>query len=108
MPEVSFAGPVDGALPTGAGTRLVVLLREALTVIGQDAVLGSVGVTAGDAACVTEIKAMPLPHAVGWASQGWDGLREQAALAGASVNIDPVADGVRFAWQMPLINADSR
>ena len=78
------------------------LLRDALTVIGQDAVLASVGVTAGYAACVTQIKAMPLRHAADWAWQEWDGLREQAALAGASVNIDPVADGVRFAWHMPL------
>ncbi|HEY5398000.1 MAG TPA: hypothetical protein VIL16_21665 [Trebonia sp.] len=103
VPEVSFAGPVDGALSPGAVIRLVALLRDALAVIGQDAVLASVGVTAGDAACVTEIKATPLPHTAGWASQGWDGLREQAAIAGASVNIDPAADGVRVAWHMPLI-----
>jgi len=103
VPEVSFAGPVDGALSPGAGTRLVALLRDALAVIGQDAVLASVGVTAGDAACVAEIKATPLPHAVDWASQGWDGLRERAAIAGTSVNIDPVADGVRFVWHVPLI-----
>lgn len=54
MPQVSFVGPIDGALPPGVGTRLLALLREALTVIGQDGVLASVGVTADDAACVTE------------------------------------------------------
>jgi len=104
-PQVSFAGPVDGALPPGAGTRLVVLLRDALAVIGQDAVLASVGVTAGDAACVTEIRATPRPDAADRISQGWDLLREQAAIAGASVSIAPDADGVRFAWHMPLIAA---
>jgi len=107
-PEVSFAGPVDGALPPGAGTRLVVMLREALNVIGQDAVLASVGVTAGDVACVTEINATPLPHAADWAARGWDGLREQAAVAGASVDLAPVADGVRFTWHMPLIASGTR
>ena len=44
-PEVSFSGPVDGALQPGTGTWLVQLLREALVVIGPDAVPASIGVT---------------------------------------------------------------
>lgn len=76
--------------------------------VGQDAVLASICVSAGDAACVAEIKAMPLPHAAGWAARRWDGLREQAAEAGARFNIAPVADGVRFAWHMPLVTSGTR
>ena len=35
-PEVSFSGPVDGALPPGTGTWLIQLLREALVAIGPE------------------------------------------------------------------------
>ena len=35
-------------------------------------------------------------------------FRGPGALAGASVNIAPVADGVRFAWHMPLIGSGTR
>jgi signal transduction histidine kinase len=105
-PEVSFTGPVDGALEPGGGTRLVAMLREALAVIAQDAVLASIGVTADEAACTTVIEAR-LPHAAGagWAARQSPGLREQAARAGASVDIEPGPDGVRFAWRLPLIAA---
>ena len=70
VPVVSFAGPVDGALPPGSRDPAG---RAAARGPDRDRAgrsSASVGVTAGDAACVTEIKAMPLPHAVGWASQG--------------------------------------
>ena len=50
-PEVSFSGPVDGALHPGTGTWLVQLLREALAVIGPDAVPASISVTTGEDAC---------------------------------------------------------
>jgi len=106
-PEVSFAGPVDGALEPGGGTRMVAMLREALPVIVRDAVLASIGVTADEAACVTVIEARLLPHAAdaGWAARESPGLREQAARAGASVDIEPGPDGVRFAWRLPLVAA---
>jgi signal transduction histidine kinase len=105
-PEVSFTGPVDGALEPGGGTQLVAMLREALAVIAQDAVLASIGVTADEAACTTVIEAR-LTHAAGagWAARQSPGLREQAARAGASVDIEPGPDGVRFAWRLPLIPA---
>ncbi len=108
VPEVSFTGPVDGALEPDDRTRLVALLREALAVIGQDAALASIGVTAGDAACVAEIEATLLRHAIGWTARESDVLREQAARAGASVDIVPVPGGVRFAWRLPLITAGVR
>ena len=44
MPEVSFTGPIDGALEPGGRTRPVALLREAPAVIGQDAALASIDV----------------------------------------------------------------
>jgi hypothetical protein len=84
------------------------MLREALDVIAQDAVLASIGVTADEEECTTVIEAR-LPHAAGagWAARQSPGLREQAARAGASVDIEPGPDGVRFAWRLPLIAASA-
>jgi hypothetical protein len=86
-PEVSFTGPVDGSLRPGGQTRSP-LLREALAVIGQDAAVASIGVTTDEAACVTVIETTLLPHPASWAARESGGLREQAARAGASVDID--------------------
>jgi signal transduction histidine kinase len=103
-PEVSFTGPVDGALQPGGGTRLAGMLREALAVIGQHAVPSRIGVTAGQDACMTVLEAVPLPHAAGsdWAARETAGLQEQAQQAGASVEIGAIPGGVRFAWRLPL------
>ena len=104
VPEVSFSGPVDGALHPGTGTSLVRLLREALVVIGPDAIPASIGVTTDDGACLTVIEATARPHAanVDWAARKPAGLREQAARAGASIDIEPIPGGVRYALRLPL------
>ncbi len=104
-PEVSFASPVDGALPPGAGTRLIAMLTEALTVIGRGATVARIGVTAGEEVCVTIVEARLLPHAADadWAAQESPGLHEQAARAGASVDIKHLPGGLRLAWHLPLV-----
>ena len=99
-PEVSFSGPVDGALHPGTGTWLVQLLREALVVIGPDAVPASIGVTTDEKACLTVIEATARPHAadVDWAAREPAGLeQERAAQAGASIDIESIPGGVRDA-----------
>ncbi len=103
-PEVSFSGPVDGALHPGTGTWLVQLLREALVVIGSDAVPASIGVTTDEEACLTVIEATARPHAadVDWAAREPACLQEQAARAGASIDIEPIPGGVRYALRLPL------
>ncbi len=103
-PEVSFSGPVDGALHPGTGTWLVQLLREALVVIGPDAVPASIGVTTDEDACLTVIEATARPHAAGmdWAARKHDGLTEQAARAGGSIDIESIPGGVRYALRLPL------
>ena len=103
-PEVSFSGPVDGALHPGTGTWLVQLLREALVVIGSDAVPASIGVTTDEEACLTVIEATARPHAadVDWAAREPACLQEQAAKAGASIDIEPIPGGVRYALRLPL------
>ena len=103
-PEVSFSGPVDGALHPGTGTWLVQLLREALVVIGPDAVPASIGVTTDEEACLTVIEATARPHAadVDWAAREPAGLQERAAQAGASIDIESIPGGVRYALRLPL------
>ncbi len=103
-PEVSFSGPVDGALHPGTGTWLVQLLRETLVVIGPDAVPASIGVTTDDEACLTVIEATARPHAadVDWAAREPAGLQQRAAQAGASIDIEPIPGGVRYALRLPL------
>jgi len=103
-PEMSFSGPVDGALHPGIGTWLVQLLREALVVIGPDAVPASIGVRTDEDACLTVIEATARPHAadVDWAARKPAGLVEQATRAGAKVDIEPIPGGVRYALRLPL------
>lgn len=103
-PEVSFSGPLDGALHPGTGTWLVQLLREALVVIGPDAIPARIGVTTDDKACLTVIEATARPHAadVDWAARDHNGLVEQAARAGGSIDLEPIPGGVRYALRLPL------
>lgn len=103
-PEVSFSGALDGALHPGTGTWLVRLLREALVVIGPDAIPARIGVTTDDKACLTVIEATARPHAadVDWAAREHDGLVEQAARAGGSIDLEPIPGGVRYALRLPL------
>ena len=103
-PEISFSGPVDGALHPGTGTWLVQLLRETLVVIGSDAVPASIGVTTDEEACLTVIEATARPHAadVDWAAREPAGLQEQAAQAGASIDVESIPGGVRYALRLPL------
>jgi signal transduction histidine kinase len=103
-PEVSFSGPLDGALHPGTGTRLIQLLREALIVIEPVAVPVSIGVTSDEQACVTVVEATARPQAadVEWAARKPAGLVELAARAGASIDIEPISGGVRYALRLPL------
>lgn len=103
-PEVSFNGPVDSALHPGNGTGLIQLLRETLVVIGPDAVPTSISVSTDAEACVTVIEATARPHAGGldWAARNPAGLVELAARAGASIDIEPIPGGVRYALRLPL------
>jgi signal transduction histidine kinase len=106
-PEVSFSGPVDGALQPGTGTWLIQLLREALVAIGPDAVPASIGVTADTEACLAVIEATARPQAgdVDWAARKHDSLVEQAARAGGSIDVESIPGGVRYALRLPLDGA---
>ena len=101
-PEVSFSGPLDGALHPGTGTWLIKLLREALVVIGPDAVPASIGVSSDEEACVTVIEATARSHAadMDWTARKPADLVELAARAGASIDIEPIPGGVRYVMRL--------
>ena len=102
-PEISFSGPVDGALHPGTRVQLVDVLREALDQIGQHSTPARVDITADNYSCLTVIEAAPRPdpaEAHGPAQEF--SLRDRATQAGIRMHIEPIPGGTRFAWQVPL------
>jgi len=101
-PEVSFRGPVDGALRPHTSNRLVEVLGEAFAVIAHHWTPVLVDVTADDGALATVIHAAPLPAAPGRTALGDElaRLRASAAQAGMRVEIEPSREATRFAWHV--------
>jgi signal transduction histidine kinase len=118
-PEVSFSGPVDGALHPGTRAQLIELLREALNLIGRHGA-ARIDIAAAPDAYVTVLEIGPAPDAneatkaneatraneaeAAFASLGDSAtrLRDSAARAGIRVDIDPIPGGTRCAWKVPL------
>lgn len=103
-PEVSFTGPVDGALRPRSRARLVGLLRESLDVIGEHAAPVSIAIAAEGDYCRTVIEAGPMPDGgtAGAAGQELTVLRDRATEAGLTIDIRPIPGGTSVAWQVPL------
>jgi Histidine kinase len=57
VPEVSFSGPVDGALNPGARAELLGLLGDALGVLGRESAPARVSIAAGDDSCQAVVEA---------------------------------------------------
>lgn len=103
-PEVTFTGPVDGALLPAVSTQMLELVRDGLGLIRRQFLPVRIGVTAGDTSCAMVVEAVPrsrVPAADG-AAAGFSSLRERAARAGIRMRIEPGPDGTRFAWHVPL------
>lgn len=103
-PEVSFTGPVDGALRPASGAQLLEILREGLSLIRQQFVPVRIGVTVGESSYDTVVEAVPRSGGakVNGTSVSFSSLRERAAQAGIRMGIEPGLDGTRFAWHVPL------
>jgi hypothetical protein len=56
VPEVGFAGPVDGGLDPARAARLVQTLRDALEVISSHATPGRVTVSTSAIVCTAKIE----------------------------------------------------
>lgn len=102
-PEIRFRGPVDGALHPGAAARVVEILRDALTLIGQRSAV-CVDITAGDDTCVTVIEAVSTgqPAEADGPAPEFTRLRDNAARAGIRVHTETIPGGTRLSWRVPL------
>jgi signal transduction histidine kinase len=102
-PELSFTGPVDGALPPGARAGFVELLRDALGLIGQHFAPIRLEITASGDSHTAVVEARPLAGAAGkTAPSGFPALRDRAAQAGIGIDIKPGPGSTRFAWHLPV------
>jgi signal transduction histidine kinase len=102
VPEVSFSGPVDGALHPGRRAELLRLLRESLGLITQHAEPTRIGVTTDRDTCMTVIDASPLGSPGSRLRPDFSAIRERAAQGGADLRIETIMQGTRFAWDLPL------
>jgi signal transduction histidine kinase len=100
-PEISFAGPVDGALDPGARAQLLDVLREALGLIGRQAIPTHISISADGDACITVIETAARPDADG--SRGeYPDLHDRAERMGVTLAVEPTPGGTKLAWQFPL------
>jgi signal transduction histidine kinase len=101
-PEVSFTGPVDGALDPVRAVQLAQTLRNALEEVGQHSAASRIAVIAAESTCIAEIEtAGPLPD--GGLTPAWPArLSDNAAEAGISLTVETAPGGTRFTWSMPL------
>jgi hypothetical protein len=100
VPDVTFHGPVDGALPPAASAELLGVVADALAVICHRWSPVAISITAADGGHVTMLQAVPRPDAPGAAEP--DGefpeLRGRAAEAGLRIEIEPGPELVQICW----------
>ena len=103
VPEITFTGPVDGALHPADSTRLLETLHDALTLISQHAIPAGISITADSDSHRTVIDAAPLSPANGAGGTGhwFPALQDQAAQARIRLDIDPGPYGTRLTWHVP-------
>ena len=103
VPEITFAGPVDDALPPEDADRLLGLLRVTLGLLETPAGQTFICVEAAERLGVTVTATGPPPSANGAGStRSFASLRELAREDGIAIEVEPVADGTRLAWSVPL------
>ena len=101
--EISFTGPVDGALDPVRATRLVQTLKDALEVISSYSMPARVAITTSDTAYVTEIETTSAVLGADDEFPPWvAGLTRSTSQAGISLSITPASDRTRFAWSILL------
>ena len=101
-PEVSFTGPVDGALDPDRAAQLVRTLRDAFEVISPHSTPSRVAVAASDTTCTAEVEA-PWSAPDTDTAPAWVSLIEHSApQEGISLAVHPTRTGTRFTWSMPL------
>jgi hypothetical protein len=96
VPEITFAGQVDEALPPENAVHVLDMLRLALGAVGKHAARTSIGVEAAE----------DLSFVVTADGDTADGdlspLLHRASQAGFAVEIEPVPGGTRLTWKVPV------
>lgn len=105
--EISFSGPVDGALAPGAGAVLVDMVREALDLIGPYLVPTRVAVSADCSSHVIAVEAVPTAGRAGEPECEFRSLQDWAVHAGMRLDIQPGTEFTRFVWSFPFGSAAS-
>jgi signal transduction histidine kinase len=108
-PELSFSGPVEGALQPGGTAQLLAMLRGALDLIGRHYTPSRIGVTSDRNSLLTVVGAAPAARAAGASGDvhHFTRLREQALQAGIGLQIEPGPQATRFTWHVPIGTARS-
>ena len=103
VPEITFAGPGDDALPPAAAAQLVEMLRVTLSVIGPQVTQTSLCLEVGENLRVVVVGTDPRREFIGDDQPAWDfsPLLDQAGQAGIAIEIEPVTGGTQFAWSFP-------
>jgi signal transduction histidine kinase len=102
VPEVTFTGPVDGALDPIRASLLLQTLRDALEVISPHSPPGRVAITTNGTTYTAEIEtAGTLPD--GDRAPAWlTSLKRSTADAGINLTIQPAPGRTHFTWSIPL------
>jgi signal transduction histidine kinase len=101
--EISFTGPVYGALDPVRATRLVQTLKDALEVISSYSMPARVAITTSDTAYVTEIETTSAVLGADEEFPPWvAGLTRSTSQTGISLSITPAPGRTRFAWSILL------
>jgi hypothetical protein len=107
VPEVSFTGPVDGALAPVRAVQLAQTLRDALAAISPHSAPNRVSVTASGSTYTAEIEtAGSVPD--GDLKPAWLArLKDSSAEAGFGLSVQPAASGIRLSWSIPSCSMPS-
>lgn len=104
VPKITFASPVDEAVPPEDAEGLLEMMRVAIGLLGTPGGQVIIRVEAAERLSVTVAgTGPPAPGANGDGStRDFAPLREQARRDGIAIEIEPAADGTRVGWSVPL------
>lgn len=103
VPEITFSGPVDGALHPTMSVQLLAIFREALAMTAQHATPASIGIVADKNADLAAIEAhMTYAVELDRTDQAFTDLRDRATQAGLRVDMNPEPGLTRFVLLVPM------
>ena len=104
VPEITFAGPVDEALPPDDAQGLLEMLRTALGLLGTPGGQTLISIEAGERLSVTVAgTGPPSPGGNGdGRTRDFAPVRERARRDGIAIEIEPAANWTRVGWSVPL------